>query len=187
MISTKNPAYRRFNVEVSWIKPPDNWVKLNSNGASLRNSGKAGGGCVIKDHRGAWVKGCVRSIGQASSCAVELWALRDGLNLCISMFCPNVIVELDALLIVNMLSRDYAATRHLLPLVDDCRVLLNRTPHHQVKHCYREANSVADVMASYGAKMEDDFVVFDSPPAFVLSLVAQDAANYVYLGCVWLP
>ena len=31
---------------------------------------------------------------------------------------------------------------------------------------------MADAMASYGVKMADDFVVFDSPPAFVLSLVA---------------
>ena len=135
VISTKNPAYRRFNVEVSWIKPPDNWVKLDSDDASLRNSGKAGGGCVIRDHHGAWVKGCARSIGQASSCVAESWAFRDGLNMCISMFCPAVIVELDALLIVNMLSEDYSATRHLLPLVDDCRALLNRIPRHQVKHC----------------------------------------------------
>ena len=33
---------------------------------------------------------------------------------------------------------------------------------------------MADAMASYGVKMADDFVVFDSPPAFVLSLLAQD-------------
>ena len=107
VISTKNPAYRRFNVEVSWIKPPDNWVKLNSNGASLRNSGKAGGGCVIKDHRGAWVKGCARSIGQASSCAAELWALRDGLNLCISMFCPNVITLLPDIYCLWLMTAGY--------------------------------------------------------------------------------
>ena len=115
------------------------------------------------------------------SCVAELWALRNGLNLCISMFCPAVIVELDALLIVNMLSGDYSTARHLLPLVDDCRALLNRIPHHQVKHCYREANSMADALASCGAKMDNDFVVFDSPPAFVLSFLAQDAANSVYL------
>uniref|UniRef100_A0A7N2R4H0 RNase H type-1 domain-containing protein n=1 Tax=Quercus lobata TaxID=97700 RepID=A0A7N2R4H0_QUELO len=78
---------------------------------------------------------------------------------------------------VNMLSGDYSTARHLLPLVDDCRALLNRIPHHQVKHCYREANSVADALASCGAKMENDFVVFDSPPAFVLSFLAQDSAN----------
>ncbi|KAL0007064.1 hypothetical protein SO802_008566 [Lithocarpus litseifolius] len=94
------------------------------------------------------------------------------------MLCPAVIVELDALLIVNLLTGDYSAARHLSPLVDDCRALLIRIPQYQVKHCYREAN---DAMASCGAKMKDDFVVFDSPPAFVLSSVAQDAANYVYL------
>ena len=79
-----------------------------------------------------------------------------------------------------MLSGNYSSARHLSPLVDDCRALLNRILHHQVKHCYREANSVADALVSCGAKMEDGFVVLDNPSVYVLSLLAQDASNYVY-------
>ncbi|KAF3960159.1 hypothetical protein CMV_015103 [Castanea mollissima] len=63
----------------------------------------------------------------------------------------------------------------------ELRTLLNRIPHHQVKQCYKDANSVANALTGCGAKMEDGFVVFDNPHVYVLSILAQDASNYVYL------
>ena len=60
---------------------PVDWFKLNSEGAALGNSGKAGRGGLIRDHQGKWVKGYVRHIGFASSIIVEFWALKDGLLL----------------------------------------------------------------------------------------------------------
>lgn len=40
---------------------------------------------------------------------------------------------------------------------------------------------MADALARFGATMDDDFVVFNSPPAYVLMLLYQDASNFVYL------
>nr|POE87087.1 hypothetical protein CFP56_53974 [Quercus suber] len=97
------------------------------------------------------------------------------------MHLPVIFVELDALLIVDMINGDSAVSKCLSPLVDDCRALLSRIPQHQVKHCYREANVVVDALARIGVVMEDDFVVFNSPPAYVLMLLYQDTSNFVYL------
>ena len=36
-------------VLVKWSKPPERWFKLNSDGASCGNLGKAGGGGLIRD------------------------------------------------------------------------------------------------------------------------------------------
>ena len=85
-------------------------------------------------------------------------------KLCIDMHLPTVIIELDALLIVNMISGVSAFSKCLSPLVDDCKALLRRIPQHQVKHCFREANAVADSLARSGATTENDFVVFNFPP-----------------------
>ena len=42
------------------------WFKLNSDGASYGNPGKAGGGGIIRDCNGLWIKGFARSkIGRA--------------------------------------------------------------------------------------------------------------------------
>lgn len=72
---------RLVAIQVRWITPPKDWVKLNTNGASQGNPGKAGGGGVIRDSFGKWVKGFSRSIGVATSVMVECWAIRDGLVL----------------------------------------------------------------------------------------------------------
>ena len=68
-------------VAVGWEKPQVGWAKLNSDGFALSNPGRAGGGGVIRDHNGNWIKGYARSIGCTNSCMAELWALRDGLLL----------------------------------------------------------------------------------------------------------
>lgn len=56
---------------VSWKKPPPDWCKLNTDGASLGNPGKAGGGGIIRDSEGRWMKGFARSIGFTTSITAE--------------------------------------------------------------------------------------------------------------------
>ena len=68
-----------------WCYPPLNWHKLNSDVSSLGNSGLAGGGGLIRNDKGEWVKGYARAVGFTTSIAAELWALRDGIKLYISL------------------------------------------------------------------------------------------------------
>lgn len=56
-------------------------MKLNSDGPSLGNPGQAGGGGLIRDSNGVWIRGYARAIGIITSVAVKLWASRDGINL----------------------------------------------------------------------------------------------------------
>ena len=44
----------------------------------MGNSGLVGGGGLIRNEDGEWVKGSVSAISCATSVAAELWALRDG-------------------------------------------------------------------------------------------------------------
>ena len=83
-----------------WHKPKEGRFKLNSNGASLGNPGKAGGGGLIRNCNGNWVKGFRRKIGVATSIIAEFWALRDGLLLAAQLGITHLIVELDAKVIV---------------------------------------------------------------------------------------
>nr|POE83116.1 hypothetical protein CFP56_42720 [Quercus suber] len=69
-------------------------LKLSWNGSLHRNkrifkqaepnNNLVGGGGVIRDHNGVCVSGFARAIGIATSVEAELWALRDGLNICLA-------------------------------------------------------------------------------------------------------
>ena len=94
----------RTIINVKWNQPPANWYKLNSDGSSLHNPGRAGGGGIIRNSNSEWVAGYARAIGCTTNVAAKLWALRDGLNICINLNLPAVEVELDAKLEIGRAS-----------------------------------------------------------------------------------
>lgn len=95
---------RRYPINVKWSKPMLRWHKLNTDGSALGNPGLVGGGGIIRDHNGMWVWGFSRAIETASSVEAELWALRDGLKLCISLNLQAVEIDLDAKVVVDWVS-----------------------------------------------------------------------------------
>lgn len=72
----------------------------------MGNPGLAGGGGIIHNDRGDWIKGYVRAIGITTSVVVELWALRDGIRLCLSLNLLAVEIELSAKLVVYLLKKE---------------------------------------------------------------------------------
>ncbi|KAL0008006.1 hypothetical protein SO802_009508 [Lithocarpus litseifolius] len=50
-------AVTREARSVRWLRPSPGWVRLNTDGSSLGNPGKAGGGGLIRDENGSWIKG----------------------------------------------------------------------------------------------------------------------------------
>lgn len=144
--------------------------KVNTDGSSLGNSGRARGGGLIRDDKGEWVKGYARAIECTTSVAAELWVLRDGIKLCISLKLPTVIFELDAKLIVDLLQKEEGHPNCIRALVSDCKTGLRDIPMVQIQHCYREANKCADALFRREALLPQDFVVFLDPPAEVFGL-----------------
>ena len=61
--------------------PQNNFVKLNCDGSSLGNPGRAGFGGLIRRSNAEWVLGFSGHVQQADNLCVELLALRKGLDL----------------------------------------------------------------------------------------------------------
>ena len=59
-------------VSMGWEKPPRGWVKLNTDGSTMRNLERVGGGGLIRNHDGIWLKGFARGIGYTNSILAEL-------------------------------------------------------------------------------------------------------------------
>ena len=138
------------NYPVKWNKPFNGWCKLNTDGASLGNPSKAGGGGVIPDHRGEWLKGFSKGIGSTTSVVAEFWVVRDGLLLAVQMGIPLLEIECDAKIVTDLLLSNLQPNRTYTPLLLDCRSLLTRFQQIKVNHTYQEANSCADAMARMG-------------------------------------
>ena len=170
-----NKQRRLASIQVRWEKPPSNWFKLNTDGASCGNSGRAGGGGVLKDSVGEWVRGFARSIGSTTSIIAEFWALRDCLQLAIQLGVQYLEVELDAKVVLDVINSRNSPNAAYSSLLFDCRLLLEKIPHITVKHVFREANRSANALARIGCNLQEDLVFFYYPPSEVVAaLVSAD-------------
>ena len=113
----------------------------------MGNPGRVGGGGTIRNSNGEWVSGYARAIGTTTSVVTELWALRDDLNLCISLNLQAMEIELDVKLVVELISKEESQPNSNDVIVADCREGLKKIPRVRVLHCYREANKCADALA----------------------------------------
>ena len=68
-----------------------------------------------------WIKGYMRNIGVATRFTAKCWALRDGLLLAAQLGITHIVVELDALTIVNLVSANTTSNRLYSPLLNNCR------------------------------------------------------------------
>ena len=146
----------------------------------MGNPSKAGEGGLIRDSKGEWVSGYARAIGFTTNVVMELWALHDGINLCIDLNLENVIIELDAKLLVDLLMKDERSSNGNEVITADCKEGLKRIPRVRIQHCFREANKCANALARRGAVSPNDFVVFQFPLADVALLANLDAVGTLY-------
>ena len=103
--------------------------------------------------------------------------------LCSSLNISYLIVEIDAKVIVDVIKNSAYVNQIISPILDDCRQLLTGFQQVQLKHCYREANRCADLMARIGADQEQEYMLFASPPVD-LAKALEDDCNGVFFNRV---
>nr|POF11738.1 putative ribonuclease h protein [Quercus suber] len=81
-------------------------MELEGDGLALGNPGTAGGGGILRSDYGVWIQDFSRSIGKTTSFLAELWALRDGLIMCLNLRISALEVEIDAQAIVELMNND---------------------------------------------------------------------------------
>ena len=163
--------------QVRWSKPGGGWLKLNTDGSFGGEGAASGCGGLLRDSNGLWIRGFAKAMVVSSSLAAELWAVREGLILCLELQTQAVEIELDAAAAINLLSGNSNTNGDLSGLVDDCRDLLKQLPHARMLHCYREANACADTLARMGAASVGGDAYFVTPPHNVFPLL-----NFDFLG-----
>ena len=119
------------------------------------------------------MRGFARSIGFTTSIIVEFWALRDGLLLAGQIGVQNLLIKLDAKVVVELVQSKSSSNAFYSSLLADCRSLLGRFQHYKVQHAFREVNRVADALAKLGCVMQDQYVILNVPPSYDISGFVQ--------------
>ena len=101
--------------------------------------------------------------------------------MCLSLNISCLAVELDAKAVVDVL-RNYNYDNTIIsPIMDDCRKLVSCFQQIQIKHCYRQANRHADLLAKIKVEQEIDFLNYLSPPVDFLQILQEDR-NGLYVN-----
>lgn len=99
-------------------------MKLNTDGAARGNPGVSVAGGLIRDNAGFWLAGFEAHFGICSNSVAELQALRFGLMLAWDEGFFNVICELDAIIVLELISSADTQVHPLGSLIADIRELL---------------------------------------------------------------
>lgn len=182
--NTSTPLYkavgeqRKQDAFVRWHTPGEGWIKLNVDGASKGNPGLSGGGGIFRDHYGNWLKALACNFGWCTCVKAEILALLKGLRTAWAIGYRKVEVNMYSQITVRKTQQPCQPNQPLYFIKKECRELLARSAWEtKISHYDREANQVADYFANLGVSQNNPFVIFDSPPNVVVSLLSKDVAG----------
>ena len=122
----------------------------------------------------------MRHIGIATSIIAEFWALRDGLVLASQLGITQLLVELDAEVIVDQALSKKPSNNSYSSLLNDCRYLLGQFHRIKISHMFREANRCVDYLIKGDYSLPGNLVVLDSPPTNDLFVILNSNAIGMY-------
>ncbi|XP_010474601.1 PREDICTED: uncharacterized protein LOC104754160 [Camelina sativa] len=158
-----------------WIKPSQDWVKCNSDGAWPHDGDTGGLGWVLRDNRGKILWAGVRLVSKTRTVLeIEAEAFRWAVINLVRLQYPRVIFESDSQTLVDLLNGEGSRPtidpivqdiRHHLPLFDQCKVVFIK----------RSGNGVADRIAQESLSFQNfDPKLYAIEPSWLKSLVDAD-------------
>jgi len=164
---------------IGWEPPDEGWMVLNTDGAVKKQSDCAGAGGVIRDRQGDWVVGFSEFLGYCSPIKAELRGILRGLTIAKERRVPKLLVRSDSMQVVSILNAATVNNRENIFLIQQCRQLLGWTGWTvKVSHCLREANQVADKLATIGSEGRLGLTILAIPPSEVHELLYADSRGF---------
>ncbi|WMV30274.1 hypothetical protein MTR67_023659 [Solanum verrucosum] len=130
---------------VKWIKPSSPVLKLNTDRSCINAT--CGGGGVLRDYQGRVIMAFIFPLGHGTNNQAEVVTLLFGLKWCIVNGVSSIIVEVVSLLVLNCTIDVWEI---LWRIEDTVKEIKNLVGIHDIpiQHCFREANKVANKLAS---------------------------------------
>lgn len=80
-----------------------------------------------------------------SSNQAEVWALKYTVKIVLSHNLQKIKIQINSQVLVTTIDED-TTTPNLSAMIYDCRLLLKALKDYKLRHVYREANAVADLL-----------------------------------------
>lgn len=143
-----------------WLPPPRHRFKLNFDGASKGNPGKAGFGGIFRDHKGSPLLIYLGNIGWDTNNSAELEGLWQGLLIAQHHGFQPLEIEGDSQILINM-GKQLLNGAHADKISNSWRLeakleaietILNANRAIIFKHVRWESNKVVDLLANLGVE-----------------------------------
>ena len=157
---------------------PYPYLKINIDGSALSNSGIVGAEGVLRDHSGRWILGFSLHVGLTTNDMAKLAVVRQGLAMAWNMGFKFLQLELDSNVVLTWLTNNNMSyPTNMMPLICDCRNLLDHEWEGHVQYVYHEANGCADALAKQGTRQRDLVSVDSECPSVVYVSYVRDLAS----------
>lgn len=94
----------RTETVVTWLKPPEGWIKLNVDGALRRSLKVARCGGILCDEDGRWLGGFYRFLNDCSILKAGVWVVLEGMRLAAKFGVDCLELESDSLNLVTVVN-----------------------------------------------------------------------------------
>ncbi|KAM1311122.1 hypothetical protein PS1_007620 [Malus domestica] len=158
-----------------WTKPEFGFIKVNTDAAWCKNSLRMGVGWVCRDFAGVLQAAGGSGTGPCHSAAAgEAHAIREAILACTSLGFNNIIIESDAMMIIQMLRKEIPSDFSLDCILGDIEVLARRLTSVSFAFVSRESNAAAHSVAKYVFKQGKEFIWDCIGPDFLFNTLAKD-------------
>ncbi|KAL0373102.1 UNVERIFIED_CONTAM: putative ribonuclease H protein [Sesamum calycinum] len=156
---------------IKWLRPIVGWWKLNCDGASKGNPGRAGAGGLIRDCRGRMFLAFAIGLDIQMNVFSKLFVIVKGLQLARDASCTHLYIEIDAKVVLQIIANDTGAwqIQHLLTRLR----ILHRGIIIVVSHVYREENQLTDYLANQACGL-NTILVLTQADSHLASLIRLD-------------
>lgn len=159
-----------------WSKPPERWIKINTDAACNQNMGRMGVGCIIRDDQGRFIRARSKVVqGRVQPREVEAMGLREALSWVKEWRSSKCVFECDSKQVVDAIKTP-AGRSYFDTIIGDCKDILKHFTDVLAVFVPRSANMIAHLLAKATYYMSDYQEWLISAPDFIMYDIAVEAA-----------
>ncbi|KAH0657958.1 hypothetical protein KY289_026706 [Solanum tuberosum] len=133
----------------NWIRPPDSWYKLNTDGSALTSPGTIGGGGILRDHTGDMVFSFnvpleLEATIKLSNNQAEFQGTSFGLDWCFQHGYKRIILEVDSEHLTHWIKHNITPPWRMQQNVDALKDLIQSQKGHPSTLLYSQPTTSAN-------------------------------------------